>query len=266
MLVAVAQLDCQIGAIEANTARLREWAHAARDAGCDVLVFPEMMDTGYEMTAIVRNASTWDQGAFPHIRQMAADLDLFVICGLSERTAAGIHNAVAVVDPDGELLFKYRKVHLFTGAPIHEERYLIPGDSMDVVTIGGFRWGIMVCYDIRFPEMARAMALLGADVIAVPAAFPFPRLRHWTTLLAARAIENQLYIVAANRVGTDGAITFCGTSQILDPAGAVAAGAPESGELLISAPIRRESIDAARKSLRVFDDRVPRVYRTIEDK
>ena len=263
--IAVAQIDCEVGAVDRNLAHIRRWARAARDAGCDVIVLPEMADTGYVMDTITSAAQSWDRGAFPQLSEMASELGLHIICGLSERSDQGVHNAVAVLDSTGKLLCKYRKVHLFTGAPVHEEQHLVPGDQLCLVEVGDFRWGVMVCYDLRFPEMARAMALQGADVIVVPSAFPFPRLKHWTTLLAARAIENQVYIVAANRVGTDGSVTFCGASQIIDPYGVVIATAPEMGEILISGELETDVIAKTRASLRVFEDRVPSVYRRVEN-
>ncbi len=262
MKIAVAQIDCEIGNVEANLTHVGELARSARDTGCDMVVFPEMVDTGYEMGAIEAAASSWDTGVFPQLCDLAAELDLYLICGLSERSERGVHNAVAAIDRRGALLAKYRKVHLFTGAPVHEERHLIAGDQSEVAEFSGFRWGMMVCYDVRFPEMARTLALRHADVLVVPSAFPHPRLRHWNTLLAARAIENQVYVVAANRVGTDGSVTFCGASQIIDPYGVVIAKAGEEEEALVSAEIDAAVIAETRASIKVFDDRVPSVYRS----
>ncbi len=263
--IAVVQIDCQVGDVDANCARMRGWAEQARHAGCDVAVFPEMADTGYVMDTITSRATSWDTGALPQLAAMASALDLHIICGLSERSDAGVHNAVAVIDSGGHVQAKYRKIHLFTGTPVHEECHLVPGTEACLTTVEGFRIGIMVCYDIRFPEMARALTLNGADAIVVPSAFPFPRVRHWNTLLAARAIENQTYVVAANRVGTDADVTFCGSSRVIDPYGVVIASAPEIGETLISAELRHEVIRDTRESLRVFDDRVPSVYRSMLD-
>ena len=158
----------------------------------------------------------------------------------------------------GKLAARYRKAHLFTLA--REPRFLKPGQSLTLAAIEGLQWGIMLCYDIRFPEMARSLALRGAEVVVVPAAWPAARANHWSTLLAGRAIENQLYMIGANRAGSDGSLQFAGGSRVVDPYGVLLAAAPEAGEQLLIAELQKSRVDEVRASMPVFQDRRPDLY------
>ncbi len=260
MRIAIAQFSCRVGDPNANCATMATIATRARDAGCDLIVFPELSDTGTDMQVIIDRASTWDSGPCESMRGVAANLNLAIACGLSERDGDRVFNTLAVIDSAGTLIAKYRKVHLFSADPVFEHEHLSAGSALTLVQVGGFTLGLMLCYDIRFPEMARALALRGADVLIVPAAWPFPRLEHWKTLTASRAIENQAYLVAANRVGTDGPLTFCGTSRILDPWGTPLATASEIDETLVIADINHECIAQTRTKMQVFKDRRPKLY------
>ncbi len=258
MKVSVVQLDVEGADPEHNLVRAREWVSRAAGAGCDLVVLPEMVDTGYVMADIAQSAAGWD-GAFAEgILSAARDERINVVCGLSERGEGRIHNSVMVADRDGRVAGRYRKIHLF--APAREEETCSPGDRIVVCEIDGERWGIAVCYDLRFPEMWRAMAFAGVRGFIIPSAWPFPRLDHWRTLLRARAIENQCYVVAANRVGTDGALTFCGSSQIIDPFGTVVAASGEIETAGAAAEIDLDRIRAVRENMPALSGVRPEVY------
>lgn len=258
MRVAVAQMVCQVGDVAANCETMRRLAKQAGEEGCDVVVFPEMADTGYEMKTIVEKASTWESGPLRQLEELAFQLGMWIVCGLSEREGSDVYNAVAVLDRSGRLAARYRKAHLFTLA--REPLFLKPGDSLTTVAVEGMQWGIMVCYDIRFPEMARSLALQGAEAIVVPSAWPSSRINHWCTLLAGRAIENQLYVVGANRAGSDGDLRFCGSSRVIDPYGVLVTSAPEAGEQLLVAEISKSRVEEVRASMPVFADRRADLY------
>ena len=254
----MAQILCEVGNVAANCNTVRRVAKQASEEGCDAVVFPEMVDTGYDMRTIVEKASTWESGPLQLVQELASQLGVWIVCGLSEREQGDVYNAVAVVDRNGRLAARYRKAHLFTH--IGEDRFLKHGDSLTLATIDGMQWGVMVCYDLRFPEMARSLALKGAEVIVAPSAWPFPRLNHWCTLLASRAIENQLYVVGANRAGVDGDLWFCGSSRVVDPSGVIVASAPEVGEQLLFAEIEKGRVSEMRGSMAVFEDRRSDLY------
>jgi omega-amidase len=258
MKVAAFQLNADVGDPQANLARVKRAIGHAADAGCDLVVLPEMMDTGYVMDEIVRTADTWDGAFVPELRALARERHINVVCGTSERVGDAVFNAVTAIDRSGELAGHYRKVHLFS--PAGEDRACAAGDALVAVELDGVRWGVLVCYDVRFPEMMRRLAFDGAKGLLIPSAFPFPRLDHWRVLLRARAMENQCFVVAANRVGTDGALTFCGASQVVDPYGTVIAAAGEIGEALVTADVDLHDVDAVRAAIPALDSARHDVY------
>jgi predicted amidohydrolase len=140
---------------------------------------------------------------------------------------------------------------------------LRPGTTLCAFTLAGFRFGLIVCYEVRFPEVARALALAGAEVLVVPAAFPAARRDHWKILTQARAVENQAYVLAVNRVGTDGTVLLGGASRVVDPWGIVEAAGSEDDETVLEATLERARLARVRAGLRVFEDRRESVYGTV---
>ncbi|MEP6810202.1 MAG: nitrilase-related carbon-nitrogen hydrolase [Chthoniobacterales bacterium] len=261
MRIAVAQIACALGDPLANLEKIRAFAQRAKDAGAELVLFPEMADTGYDMATIKRAASSWDRGAVPALREIAQNLSLTVICGVSEREADRLFNTQIIVDATGEIAAKYRKTHLFAPAPIHEDECITRGEELAVFVQHEFRFGLSICYDLRFPEFYRALALgRMANVFLNSSAWPFPRTEHLRILAAARAIENQSYLVLANRVGTDAGVTFCGGSAIIDPTGTILAAAAEEGEELIVAELSANLLERTRAAMPVFAHRRPDVY------
>jgi len=261
MKIALAQIACAPGDVSANCALMVEQAARARAAGCSLVVFPEMSDTGYAVEVIRQAALPVTGEAFQAMKRVAARERIFIAAGLSERKAGKIYNTLSVFDPRGALIGKYRKAHLFNPPPVKEGDCVTAGNRLVLMDIGGFKCGLMICYDLRFPEMARSLALKGAEVILIASAWPFPRSEHWQVLLRARAIENQCYVLAANRTGTDAGSNFCGSSSVIDPYGmALGVAAPDRSQLVI-ADIDRATLDWARAKMPVFGDRRPDIYR-----
>lgn len=268
MKLAIAQVDCQVGDLAANTKMMLEYVGEAAANACDVVVLPEMTDTGYLMPVVVEKAAAWESDApFGALREAAAENSIHVVAGLSERDGNTVYNGIATLGPTGELVTKYRKTHLVTVEPMFEHHHLGSGDELVVGPLAGTQAGYMTCYDLRFPEVARCLALDGAQMIVLPAAFPRVRLTHWTTLIQARAIENQVFVVAANRVGSDGpGLTFCGASRVVDPYGTIVASASEIDETLLVTEIDLERVQRTRARMQVMKDRRPELYgRTVVD-
>lgn len=191
------------------------------------------------------------------LKELANENDLTIIGSFPEREADHLYNSMPVVTPDG-IAGVYRKIHLFGG--MDEQRYFTPGSRPGFFRAENLKAGLMICYDIRFPELARKITLLGADVILVSAEFPDPRINHWRTLLQARAIENQVFVCAVNRVGTDGNNTFFGHSMVVSPWGEIIVEGRGNEEILI-ADLDLEEVREARESLPVLEDRREDVYR-----
>jgi len=264
MLVGCAQIACTPGDIRANIGKVLDFTTMAAAKGCEVVIFPEMADTGYDMSLLKNTASKWDledcETPVAILAAAAADTQTTILCGLSERVGRTIYNSTAVFDPEQGLIASYRKSHLAAYPLFNEQNFITPGDTLTSVEIGSMSWGLEICYDLRFPESSRTLALKGADVLAFGSAWPFPRLEHWTTLTRARAIENQSYVIAANRVGCDGGPTFCGASAIIDPYGVTVSRASADREELIVGEIDHDVIKATRDGIPVFDHRRPEMY------
>ena len=158
------------------------------------------------------------------------------------------------------MLGKYRKIHLFSSAPVHEDRYFTPGSSLTTLHIGEMTWGFSICYDLRFPELYRSLALQGAEVLVNCTAWPASRAAHWETLTRARAIENQAYMIGTNRVGTDGGVTFCGRSCIVEPFGEVISLGSADEEELVVGEIRKDKVVSFRQDIPVFQSRRKDIY------
>jgi predicted amidohydrolase len=261
MKIAAAQIACTLGNLNVNLTKVRDFCTRAKDSGVDLIVFPEMIDTGYSMPVIQAHAAAWSEGAVPELRQIAKALSLAIICGVSERDGALVYNSQVFIGSNGEIAGRYRKTHLFTAPPIEEHRCFTPGEELAQVTFAGMQFGLSICYDLRFPEVYRKLAAENnVNVFIISSAWPFPRVEHFRILASARAIENQSYVIAANRVGTDDGVSFCGSSAIVDPYGVTIASASADREELIQAEISGEVIDSVRKRMAVFAERRRDLY------
>jgi len=261
MKIAAAQIACTPGDLEANLRTVNDFASRAKDSGAELVVFPEMIDTGYSMPVIQKHATSWNEGAVPQLQKMAKQLSLAIIVGVSDRDGARIYNGQVFIDAGGNIPAKYRKTHLVTAAPLDERPVFTAGDAFVSYKLDKFKLGLTICYDLRFPEVCRALALEhGANIFVNSSAWPFPRLEHLRILALARAIENQCYLILANRVGIDDGVTFCGTSAIIDPYGVIVAAASADREELIQAEISEDVINSVRSRMAVFDHRRQDLY------
>jgi len=262
MKVAVAQISCSLGNPDANLLKVRDFSHRAKETGAELIVFPEMTDTGYSMEVIRAHANHWNIGFVPGLQETAKKLSMAIVSGVSERNGSSIYNSQVLIDPHGNIAAKYRKTHLYAVAPVEEQMCFAPGDAFASFALGGLHFGFSICYDLRFPEMYRKLATeqkVGAFVIS--SAWPFPRVEHFRTLAMARAIENQSYVVASNRVGKDDDLWFCGSSAIIDPRGVVIAAASADREELIQADVSEELVLSVRSRVESFAHRRPDLYK-----
>ena len=271
MKVAAAQISCVLGDRAANLGKVCDFAFRAKRAGAELIVFPEMIDTGYSMPTIKQHAVAWKEGAAPKLQKIAKELGLGIVCGISDRDGESIYNAQVFVDATGKIVAKYRKTHLVTAAPLDERSCFSAGNEfvsckLDPLKNGfaaanKFNVGLTICYDLRFPEMCRTLAVgHNVNLFVTSSAWPSIRMEHLQILMRARAIENQCYLILANRVGTDDGVTFCGSSAIIDPTGAIVAGASVDREELLQAEISNAVIDSVRTNMAVFAHRRPELY------
>jgi len=262
MKIAAAQISCMLGDFSANLRKVRDFAVLAKKSGAELIVFPEMADTGYSMPVIQKHAKKWSDGAVPELQKIAKEISIAVVAGISDRDGASIFNSQVLVNGRGEVVAKYRKTHLVTAAPLDERVCLSPGNEFVSCPVGKFNVGLSICYDLRFPEMARDLVVeRGANVIVNSSAWPVVRAEHLRILALARAVENQSYLIIANRVGTDDGVTFCGSSLIVDPSGAILGAAAPDREELIGAEISEQVIADVRNQVTVFAHRRPELYK-----
>jgi len=261
MKIAVAQISCSLGDPEANLSKVHDFSRRAKDVSAELIVFPEMTDTGYSMPVIQKHANHWKTGFVASLQEIANQLSMAIVSGVSERDGSSIYNSQILVDAKGDIVAKYRKTHLYAVAPVEEQTCFAPGDTFASFALGDLRFGFSICYDLRFPEMYRKLATeqnVGAFLIS--SAWPFPRDEHFRVLAQARAIENQTYVIASNRVGKDDELWFCGNSAIIDPRGVVIAAASPDREELIHADLSQELVQSVRRRINSLGHRRQDLY------
>jgi deaminated glutathione amidase len=234
---------------DANLSVASRLVNEAAAAGAQFVVLPEaaMHDFGPPDLALGPVAQTLDGPFVSALADLAARHHLWIVAGMFEKSddAARPFNTLVALTSTGELQATYRKTYLYDSFGYRESDRLSPGSGEPiVVTISGLVVGLMTCYDLRFPEFARALVDGGADVVAVPAAWVSGPLKedHWVTLLRARAIENTVYVAAAAQTGKH----YSGRSMIVDPMGVTVA-ALGDGESVATADIEQRSVAAARE-------------------
>lgn len=256
MLVSVGQFS-PTGDVGANLDVMRSLAAKAKAEGAELIVFPEesMFSVGQVEGPL---AAAVDAGWTTFVQQLsllAAELGIAVVAGGYESSGEDRpYNTLVLIEATGRIADTYRKLHLYDAFSYAESTRIKPGDGgVKVVELGGIKVGLMTCYDIRFPELARALTDMGADLLAVPAAWfkGEHKIEHWETLLRARAIENTVWVAAA---GTSSRHTV-GHSVILDPMGVAQAFLDDESEAVVTADVTRKRIDDVREFLPVLQNR-----------
>ena len=225
MRVALCQLPVSSDP-EVNLVRVREALAGAAEQGAALAVFPE--GTQARFSADLRAVAEPLSGAFCHgLSQAARETGVAVAAGVFETAPGGrVYNTTVAFDQAGRLAAAYRKIHLFDALGYRESDLIAPGSQPLVAELGGLRVGFLTCYDVRFPELARALAVRGAELLVIPAAWAAGLFKeeHWVTLVRARAIENTIWVAAAGQVPDPAeeptrAPTGIGRSLLVDPMG-----------------------------------------------
>lgn len=263
MKVAVAQLNSSTDKNE-NLEKAKRYIKRAKDAGADFVVLPELYMAYTPPSSELKPADYAEplDGQFVSgLADAAGQNQIHVICGIFESSPNDTErafNTTVFIGKSGDLLHAYQKTHLYDAFNYKESDTIIPGSQGNMVLETEFgNIGIMVCYEIRFPEISRKLALGGADFFFIPSGWVAGTMKedHWQTILRARAIENTAYVFAANQVGN----TFTGRSMIIDPMGVVLASAGEEENLIVS-KIDPDRIRRVREKLPSVADRRPELY------
>ncbi|MFQ5612873.1 MAG: carbon-nitrogen family hydrolase [Anaerolineae bacterium] len=258
LTISLAQIDIALGDPGTNLALARDWVAEAARRGSDLVLFPELWSTGYDLERAPELSASMPGGLAAEMAALAAGHHIWLagsILALNDHGRPA--NTALLFDSGGGLVAVYRKIHLF--GLMDEDRYLAAGEAMTLVETPWGSAGLGICYDLRFPEFFRTYALAGARLVLLPSEWPTPRLAHWRTLLRARAIENQMYMIAANRVGRDRANEFGGHSAIIDPRGEIVVEGGK-GQVLLTATIDVDAVAEVREHIPVFRDRRPELY------
>ena len=265
MRAAVAQIDPKLGQVERNLDTCLARVEEAAAAGADLVVLPECAIPGYMYDSLEEALPFAEEIPGPSVAALEGAcrrLGVHAVCGMLERDGERLYNAAVLVGPGG-LVASYRKTHLpFLGV----DRFVTPGDEFVVVETPLGRIGLEICYDLRFPEATRALALMGADVIAHPTNFPVAARIQTEMITLARAAENRVFLLTANRVGKERRGEFCGWSQIVDPYGKRLAEADGVEERLLVADLDlaqardKDYVIPGEYELHLFGDRRPELY------
>ncbi len=252
---AAIQFNVKQGDVDANLAYVREALGRAAGQGANLVVLPEMWSSGFSYRDLNQLALR-TEGIAAELLELSARHKLVIVGSMPEPNGDKVFNTIHVAD-NGKLAGVYRKIHLFS--LLGEDRAFSGGDSWLLANTSLGKVGVIICYNLRFPELSRRLAVEGAQVICVPAQWPKPRQEHWRTLLRARAIENQLFVVACNACGIIGKLDFFGMSMIIDPKGELLGEAGESeGEVFASLDL--QAMDDWRRQIPCFNDRRPECY------
>lgn len=241
-----------------NLAQLAETVALAAAQGADLLILPELWLTGYNIGDAVHDlAEPADGPSARKVAEIARESETAILYGYPERADDRVYNAAQLVGADGSRLANMRKAHLF--GP-EEKRLYAPGDTgLPVVDVAGVKLGILICYDVEFPEAVRAQALLGAELIAVPTALFHPYQFVGLRVVPVRAWENQVYVAYVNRCGAEGDLAYVGGSAVCAPDGSCEARAGE-GERLLFAEIDPAAVARGRSENPYLADRRPELY------
>ncbi len=255
--VALAQMEVVLGQPQENFERARRFVAEAKAGGAELVLLPELWTTGYDLKRAREHASQLNEGAFAEVANVAREFEVYICGSQLEASGGRCFNTQVLFAPDGRLLASYSKIHLF--GLMQEPEYLSPGDELRLASLPWGEAGMAICYDLRFPEMFRAYALAGAQIILLSAEWPHPRLEHWRTLLRARAIENQIFVAATNCVGQGNGNVFFGHSMVIDPWGEIVVEGDES-ESLLMADVDLSRVEETRRRFPFFADRRNGLY------
>ncbi|MER5634614.1 carbon-nitrogen hydrolase family protein [Streptomyces nitrosporeus] len=255
---ALLQSSGRPGLVGHNLALLDEAAGRAAAAGARLLVSPELFLTGYAVDdALPGLAEPADGPGAEAVSAICVRHGIAVAYGYPERSGGRLFNAVQLLGPDGTALAGYRKTHLYGS---FEQRWFTPGDRTVVqAALDGVRIGLLICYDVEFPENVRAHALAGTDLLLVPTALMRPFGFVAESVVPVRAFENQLYVAYVNRAGPEGTFDFTGLSCLAGPDGTARARAGQGEELLL-ADADPARLAASREANTYLRDRRPALY------
>jgi omega-amidase len=257
MKIAMVQMQVNAGEVDGNQAKGLTLVRKAA-VNADIIVLPEIWTTGYALKNVALVAETISGPLLTQMADIARAYSVSIIAGsLPLKIDNRIYNSAIVLDKHGNIAGSYNKVHLFS--MYGEERFFSAGNNLGMFSLDTIPAGLGICYDLRFPELFRSLALRGVQIVFIPAEWPAIRGGHWRTLVKARAIENNMYICAVNCVGEHKGAAFYGHSLLIDPEGRIIAEGGDN-EAIIYGEADFTCVTKSRQAISVFGDRRPDIY------
>lgn len=259
MKITCLQMDMKLGKPDENFRHASQMIEQAMADAPDVIVLPETWNTGFfPKKDLESHCDREGERTAREIGMLAEKYGVNIVAGSVSNLRSGkVFNTAYIFNRKGSCIAAYDKTHLFT--PMGEDRYYTPGDHLCRFCLDGVSCGILICYDLRFPELARSLALQGIELLFVVSQWPDVRIGHMKSLVTARAIENQMFVVCCNSCATVNETVFGGNSRMVAPWGEVICTAGEQ-EQLLQGTLDIPSIQSIRKSINVFHDRRPELY------
>ncbi|MBC7100567.1 MAG: carbon-nitrogen hydrolase family protein [Methanobacteriales archaeon] len=261
---------CQMKVVnkkEENIKKAENMIRKLAEEGSETIILPEMFNCPYDNSRFQEYAETQDGPTITRLKEVAKELKVHIIAGsIPEKTGEGIYNTSFIINPEGDIIGRHRKIHLFNinipgKITFRESDTLLAGETPTIIKVGNVKIGVGICYDIRFPELSRIMTLKGASILAFPGAFNMVTgPAHWKTLIRARAIDNQVFVVAASPARDKKAeYVAYGHSMVADPWGSIIyeAGADET---IKNVEIDLSQVENVRRRLPLLENRRPEIY------
>ena len=266
--VALAQISCKRGDKAENIRKIESLVTIAKQQGADLVIFPELSLTGYTMRdQIYELAETIPGHSMTVLEKIAKKTGTYIVFGMPElsgKTQATVYNAAVLVGPDG-FVGKYRKMYLPTHSVFEEKRYFRPGYQTGVFETELGKIGLIICYDIFFPEVSRLTRLKGAQLIVCISASPATRRTFFETLTAARAIENTAFLAYVNLVGIEDGLQFWGGSRLVGPNGKTLVQAKYDEEDMVVGEINYADIRATETFVPILKDLRPELFDKLKE-
>ncbi|KAB2329780.1 carbon-nitrogen family hydrolase [Cytobacillus depressus] len=262
MKISIYQMEIIPGNPSENLKKVHAWIEKeVKISAPDLIVLPEMWTTSYTLEDIHLYADDNGQTIVPFLKTIAKTFNINIIGGsFANKVDGKVYNTAVVINRQGDTVYQYDKVHLVP--MLNEPKYLVGGQKVpEVFKLDGIKMGLIICYDLRFSEIIRPLALEGAEVLFIVAEWPIDRLNHWKNIQITRAIENQMFVVSCNNVGSYQTYTFGGNSMVINPWGNTLIQGSTTDEESLFISIDVEETLEARKEVPVFSSRVPNLYK-----
>jgi len=265
--IALAQISCKRADKTSNIEKMKVYAEKAKKEGAELVIFPELSLTDYLVRDLIYELAEPIPGpSVEKMAEIAKQNKIYIVFGMpemSKKAESVIYNTAVLVGPEG-YIGKYRKMHLPTHSVFEEERYFRQGYETPVFETQIGRIGLMICYDVFFPEVSRALKLNGAQLIVCISASPAVRRKFFEILTAARAIENNVFLAYVNLVGIEDGLQFWGGSRIISPSGSIIAKAKYDEEDLVVGEIDLKDVRHVAAFVPTIRDLRPELYEQLK--